>query len=149
MQGRTKVGRVRNDAPPVAHLRQSGVDAAVSGMSRDHDVASREIGAKRETFSTGTDADEPLTVQERLTEPGAVWRINRDGDIDGTACQLVTHALSVIAHEPDFGLRAPGGHGAKERRSERDHELIAHGDDDSGGTWVRRRIGDEAPQRPQ
>jgi len=137
MQGRTKVARVRDDAPPVPHLRQSGVDAAVSCVSRDHDVAAREIRAKRETFSIGSYADEPLAVQERLTEPGTVRRIDRDSDIDGTACQLVTDALSVIAHEPDFGLRAFGGYRANERRSERDHELIAHGDDDYGGTWVR------------
>jgi hypothetical protein len=146
MKGRAKVGRIRDDAPPVPHLRQSGVNAAVSGVSRGHDVAAGKVGAKRETFPIGSYANEPLAVQERLTEPGTVRWIDRDGDINGTACQLVTDALSVVAHEPDFCLRALGGHGAQERRSERNDELIAHGDDDDGGARGQWRIGDDAPQ---
>jgi hypothetical protein len=138
MKGCGEVGRVRNDAPPVPHLRQSGVDATVSCVSSGYDMAAGEIAAKRYSLLLGSYADEALTVQERLTEPGTVRRIYRDGDIYGTACQLVTDALSFVAHEPDFGLRTPGSYRTKERRSERDHELIAHSDDDNGGAWVRR-----------
>jgi hypothetical protein len=47
MKGRGKVGRVRHDAPPVPKLRQSGVDATVSCVSRGYDVAAAEIAAKR------------------------------------------------------------------------------------------------------
>lgn len=149
MKGRAEVGRVRDDSPLVPHLCESGVDAAVSGVRGGHDVAAGKVGAKRETFPIGSYTNEPLAVQKRLTKPRTVRRVDRDSDVDGATRQLVTDALSVVAHEPDLGLRVLRGHGAKERRSERDHELIAHGDDDDGGAGSRRRVGDEAPQRSQ